>query len=649
MNKHRPSDRLVHSIAPLFLFAGLMLAGCGGGQSDDDGAFDPPPPPTSGMLRKVSSAPELERSLKLSLQATVEAGLPTVTVGAGGVITAQPLFGGDDGISNTYTSEAGVDEFDYVRYDGAHLYIAPTPFSDARLPRAIRILRTDPATGTATQVSSIPIEDHLPVQGLYVADGRLVMVTSGANFRHFGGIWAMVAFWAPTEHAIYVYDVSDPAHPARLLHAEVDGVFVATRRVGDRVYLVTRHTPIAVLDPQARTRLPDLSLTDLLPKITVAGRTRSLVSASDCYITNEPAPEGYPILTTITSFSMQNPADMVNVCYNEEADGIYASTSALYVSQPRFGGFPLPTFGSIRSSTRIHKFALTAAAPAYAGSVEVPGGLWMGGQGDFRMSEARGMLRVVTTEFVNDSTDAQDHRLFVLRPKASELALEIVSSLPNDARPEELGKPNEGLFGVRFTGDRAYAITFQRIDPLYVIDLANPADPRIAGTLEIPGFSEFLHPVTENLLLGLGSNLGRVKLELFDVSAIGQPQSRGSLEIDGWNSMTEALYERHAFTYLPAEAADRFTVPATITARLENGNPGTTQSSLHQFEIIGKQSAASASLQAAGVVSPPITNELERYAWFTRTFIHGDTVYHVRDGKVWSSSWFTPSQVQGPF
>ena len=105
----------------------------------------------------------------------------------------------------------------------------------------------------------------------------------------------------------------------------------------------------------------------------------------------------------------------------------------------------------------------------------------MGGQRDFRMSEHQGMLRVMTTEFINDPADFQDHRLFVLRPKTSELALEVVSTLPNDARPEELGKPNEGLFGVRFMGDRAYAVTFRQIDPLYVIDLANPADPRIAG------------------------------------------------------------------------------------------------------------------------------------------------------------------------
>ena len=67
--------------------------------------------------------------------------------------------------------------------------------------------------------------------------------------------------------------------------------------------------------------------------------------------------------------------------------------------------------------------------------------------------------------------------------------------MPNDSRPEEIGKPNERLYGVRFLGDTAYAVTFERIDPLYAIDLSNPLDPFIAGELEVTGFSDFLHPM----------------------------------------------------------------------------------------------------------------------------------------------------------
>ena len=143
--------------------------------------------------------------------------------------------------------------------------------------------------------------------------------------------------------------------------------------------------------------------------------------------------------------------------------------------------------------------------------------------------------------------------------------------------PRKSARPNEGLFGVRFIGDRAFAITFRQIDPFYVLDLANPADPRIAGQLLIPGFSDFLHPVTQNLLLGLGRESNNTKVELFDVSVLEQPQSRGRIVLDGWTSYSEAEFERHAFTYLPADSADRFAIPATVTAGPAAGrsHPGT--------------------------------------------------------------------------
>jgi uncharacterized secreted protein with C-terminal beta-propeller domain len=629
----RPINWLVFSIALSFLFANLLVAGCGGG---GEAGGDTVPPPASGMLRKAQSANELEESLKSSLMDVLIAGPPS-----GPMVTAA----GAGDFSGTYTAEAGVDEFDYARYDGSYLYVAPSRFSDASAARTLRILRTEPASGDALEVSSIPIDANQQVLGIYVANGRLVMLSSPADHSYrgpFGQAWTAFVYWPPTELSLRVFDVSDPAHPAQILSAEMDGSFVETRRVGDRVYLITRHTPSVILQADAITRLRTTPLADLLPKIRSGGNTRPLVTASDCYISNEPNHRGYPTITSITSFSIQNPGDLVSTCYDESANGVYASTTALYVSQQ-------VNSENLTSSTRIHKFAFTGAAPAYAGSVEVPGVVWTGGQRDFRMNEHQGMLRVMTTELTYDQADFQDHRLFVLRPRPNELALEIVARLPNDARPAEIGRPNDALYGVRFLGDRAFAVTFRQRDPFYVLDLANPADPRIAGELEIPGFSEFLHPVTQNLLLGIGTTDGpNVKLELFDVSAPDQPQSRGSLLIDGLSSRTEATHERHAFTYLPADASDRFAIPAVVTA---NGSAGQAlaESSLYQFEILGKQSAASASLQRAGVVTPPVANDSERVVSTSRAFIHGDTVYYVRDGRVWSTFWSAPTQILGPY
>jgi len=202
------------------------------------------------------------------------------------------------------------------------------------------------------------------------------------------------------------------------------------------------------------------------------------------------------------------------------------------------------------------------------------------------------------------------------------------------------------VYGVRFIGERAYVVTFRTYDPLYVLDLSNASDPRIAGQLEVPGFSEFLHPVTENLLLGLGVvDTDDVKVELFDVSSLEHPQSRGSVTLGGKWSTSEAIYDRHAFAWLPGAQTDRFAIPGSVFP--EMGSMSSEKTSLFEFEIAGKQDAGSALLSQVGALSPPTAGE--PFFYVNRSFIDGDTVWYVRDGTVWSSPWSTPEQVQGPF
>ena len=270
----------------------------------------------------------------------------------------------------------------------------------------------------------------------------------------------------------------------------------------------------------------------------------------------------------------------------------------------------------------------------------------------FSMSEHKGDLRVLASQFDWNSDDFVDHVLYILREAntATRLDLAIVSTLPNATRPAEIGKPNEALYGVRFLADRAYAVTFMRIDPLYVLDLTDAEDPYIAGELEITGFSDFLHPVNDDLLLGLGrGGDGGVKLELFDVSDIAQPLSRSSATLGGRGSWSEALNDRHAFTYqADINGLDRFAIPANLYSL--DGLYGQYESGLYLFEIRGKNAPQTASLNSVGSVQPRTDGSAR--AFFSdrnRAFIHDDTVYYVRDEDVWAASWDTPSIVNGPF
>jgi uncharacterized secreted protein with C-terminal beta-propeller domain len=635
--------RRTMSVAIMLPLAMLMLVSCGGGSAENSVA----PPEPVGMLRLVRNAAELETSLKAGIRSAPTFDVATASAGQ---------------VSGTYTQEARVDEFDVVRYDGNQLYIAPQravtccflidPIAQPAgvvpptTPRAIRILRTDPVTATARSVGSIPLENNVSVQGLYVTGGRAVALTSEAYFGSYGGFWTGLPFWAPTHFGVRIFDVSNPATPRALFTATMDGVFVESRRIGDQVYVISRYSPQILLDPLRNSALDSTPLSALLPQITIDGVKRPLVDPARCYVTSDDSDaNGYAVITSITVIPVSNPAAFSTTCYNESAYGVYVSEQAIYLTEPRYQAT------TASSRTRIHKFEIAGAAPLYRGSAEIDGAVWTGGQADFRLSEYNGQLRVMTSEFLNDPLDNVDHRLFVLRQKPNAPALEVVAQLPNTRRPEEIGKPNEALYGVRFLGTRAYAVTFRRIDPLYVLDLSAADDPLIAGSLDIPGFSDFLHPVSDKLLLGLGqADNGGVRLALFDVSTLGRPRELGGITLGGRGSWSEARNDRHAFTYLADVASvDRFAIPVNLFS--EDGLFRFQESALNLFEIRNKATANLASLQAVGKIvarnntaQKPATPIVQ-----SRAFIHDNAVFYIADDEVWGAMWATPSSVNGPF
>ncbi len=634
----------------------LAVAGCG---SSGSGSGDTPEPQPAGLLSAVTDVAAFEDSIK--------AGLTNMSSAAQLAVAAEAA---DANFTGTYTQELNVDEFDAVRYDGAHLFVAPrryvhccfalpepqsAPDDPVVMPeRSIRILATDPAGGAASLVSSIPLEDDISVQGMYLDGGKMFALTGQNIYGSYGGMWADLAIWAPEKLGFRVYDVTDAGNPGLEIEASIDGVFVESRRIGNTVYIVSRYTPsieglhyyVTTAEQQAENQalLQGVTLDDLLPKITIAGETRTLVSPDQCYVTTNDNTSDYAVITSVIAVPIDDPESFTSACYNEDAYGVYVSESALYFTEQR------PDATVQRDITRIHKFALAGSSILYRGSTDIEGTVWRGGQADFRMSEHNGDLRLLASQFDWMSEDIVDYQLYILRESSTGPDLEIVSTLPNNSRPGEIGKPNEELYGVRFLGDTAYAVTFERVDPLYAIDLSNPADPFIAGELEVTGFSDFLHPVTDDLLLGLGGDAnGGVKLELFDVSNIAQPLSRGSTTIGGQGSYSEARYDRHAFTYqVVADDLDRFTIPAYVFAA--DGSHQFLGSALYFFEIRDKNMPALAALSGVGSIEPSSggSNEPD-WVERSRSFIHDDTVYYIRDEDVWTATWDTPSVVNGPF
>ena len=650
----------------VMLALAASLTGCGG----SPGAPDNQPPAPVGLLRAAASDAELFDSLT--------EGFTQVSDDQVAPLGATPVLAraeADGGFSTTYTQESGVDEFDIVKYDGEFMYLAPTqghldccfiaaepaaaidaPAPPAREP-TIRVLRMDLSAGDAAQVSSIDVDESVSVQGLYLDGDRLVAVSTGSFHGSYGRLWARPDILAEQTTTLTIYDVADPSAPQVAWEGKLQGSFVYSRRVGDDVFLVTRHAPaVEGLQPHVVTEeqadanaqvLERLALGDLLPRMEVDGVADPLVDANDCYLPTEATETGYPVLTTVTVIPLDAPDQHESICYSDDAYGAYVSPEALYLTQLRWESTPQGD----QTGTRIHKFGFTAGAVRYAGSGDVEGMLWSGGQADFRANEYNGDLRVLTSEFVHGGEDSVDHHLFVLRENPATLSLDVIGQLPNDERPKEIGKPNEFLYGVRFLGERAFAVTFEQIDPLYGIDLSDPEDPKLAGALEITGFSDLLHPVTDDLLLGLGqSQSGAVKLELFDVSDLADPRSVGQHVLGGRGTRSEANWDRHAFTYLQMdESPDRIAIPAEVYA--DDDTYTWLESGLYLFEVRDKNVPALATLANVGSLITEVRSE--EVAWpmgaQSRSVIHNDTVYFVQQDSVWSTVWGQFGVANGPF
>ncbi|MFL2495650.1 MAG: beta-propeller domain-containing protein [Porticoccaceae bacterium] len=658
---------LTRSFKFLSILFFMMAVGCGGGNNiTDEDIPAPPPAPPKGLL---VFAEDEQQFLDVVSQAVVEFGENYLNAEERAFAAVEDT---GQSYTTTYTLEASVDEHDVVKYDGEHLFIAPSRSMDCcfilrdaipstsddsnQTERGIRILRTNPEEASATEISTIPIDGNLTVEGLYNQDSKLVALRSSSWWGTFGENFSRFSSWEGQTSALDIYDISTVDQPELSWQLELEGGFVTSRRIDEHVYMISRHTP----DIPGLIRYPsnqeeidqnillltELSAEDVLPSILINGESSSLIEASDCLFmdkTNEIASTyyGFPVMTFVVAVNTESESVSGISCYMGDVTGIYVSENAIYLTQS--------DGQEDDARTLIHGFEASNEL-TYLGSGAVDGHLWGRGEVDFRMSEHEGYLRVVSTKYIGpwDAEDSIDHQLSVLKISPDSLDLDLVATLPNSNRPDKIGKPDESLYGVRFFGDTLYLVTFETIDPLYVLDLSNPEEPIIAGELMVPGFSDFLHSVNDDLLLGLGADEeGLVKLELFNVEDMNAPYSLGThtLGRGGW-SYSEARYNRHAFTYQQYDdSSDRFAIPLTDYGGMQDDY--SEKHSLYLLEIADKDSPSLASIVEIGRINA--ISESWDGSGPHRSVFDGDAVYFINGSSVYSTLWTNPYEQGGPF
>lgn len=588
----------------------------------------------------------------------------------------------DDSFSGTNTIEQGVDEADRVKYDGTYMYIAErgTNLASEERRNNVRVLKRNDDYTLESLPSLQPSVDFSTISDLYLHD-ETVAIAGVNNPPCCFIIDAATSVYAPSSNKILLsfFDISDPANGQELTAYTIDGYLNTTRRIGDDLYIVSTYNAYindlpsyAVTDEEKQanyTAVLETPIEDLMPKLYKDGQTSLLNQPENCYIPAQATNvDGNSQFIHVTKISLTDPNSIESLCLSAYSSLVYMSTDSLYmVASDYFSQSTLQGMSQSTPQTIFHKIDLASFDYVASGAVEGVLG-WRGHPG-FRMDEAEGQLRIVTTDY---NQSPMKHTLHVLNQDGSELT--TIATLPNEQSPEAIGKPGEDIYAVRFIDEKAYIVTFEQIDPLYVINLADGSNPFIEGSLEIPGFSSYIHPLDNGYLLGVGQQVtlpqlapqqpdvmiapitSGMKVSLFDVRDPSNPLEITNIVVP--NAYTPVEYEYKALSVLNISGSYQFALPFHTWSQVIEVDMGTISDSVVAQSNEGlmlletNTNALQPNLDLSKNVFAPTPSEWFHYTLDNRSIIQGDKVYFIRGDEVYLTDWNNSEErnvVLGPF
>lgn len=452
----------------------------------------------------------------------------------------------------TNTQEEGVDEGDIIKTDGNYLYVANAD------NKTISIV--DITSGEMKISAEICVKDGKVVKELYINENKLVVVglyydeerlyddgfsvSDKAIYNTYDGYnrWANVTF-------VEVYEIADRTAPKLVTEYSQQGGYDNSRMIGTKLYAVSTYYVDISHDDYRDYCIPETEINDVCKKVP-----------ADCIsVVEESNSNVYAVITTLDVESDTEPSceAILGNC-----DELYASAKGLFLSETDFDK-------QAQHFTKIYRFEYTDTGVNYKCMGKVLGYI----NDQFSMSYDGEYFRIATTlnkteaegDTVSMSVDNRVNNLYILNNN-----MQIVGKV------EDLAK-GESIESVRFVGDMAYVVTFRQTDPLFVIDLSDPENPTVKGELKIPGFSEYLHPIADGLLVGVGydgtesGTNGDCKVSLFDVSNPYEPVESSVVTVsNGTANCYPSVADNHKLYIKLSE--DEFAVPFRVYSYVEVGD-----------------------------------------------------------------------------
>ena len=586
-------------------------------------------------------------------------------------------------VSGTTLQEVGVDEADLVKTDGTFIWsvLAPSIADSTVLQR--HALQTSSTNLLPVDTIKLPFSQGSRLTGLFLdTTGKQLAVLGETTHNWYGGffgVWFSSYSWAQGNTEITLVDTASPTQMKVKRHLKFNATQIGARRIGSTLYLVLRNYPnVKGYEPNLvyystdkaaiaanNALLENITVSEVLPQLAVdGGANQPAVDAASCYTQPDNANPTADIITIVAIDLAATTERHTAKCFTGGTEAFYMSDKSIYLATTRQtysykNGYP---FYGTRTSTDVHKFALSGTDIAYRGSGNVPGHLGFDqNRKSFRMGEYQDTLRIITQSnpswwgWGNGNSDESPGYLSILQESNGKL--DLVGELPNARRPAPLGKAGEQLYATRFLGKRGYLVTYRLTDPLYVLDLSNPTDPYIAGELKVDGYSDYLFPLSDNLLLGVGKDAvvttdsggdGRfawyqgVKLSLIDVTNPAQPREAARSVIGKRGSDATVLRDHHGIAIAGVGTNNvRISLPVSVnesaysySTGLPSDYYGFTRNELVKFTIDMGQKT----LTLRGEL-PSFMPTLQRDISSDRSIIWNDQLHYYQSGDWKSGAW----------
>jgi len=520
----------------------VLIAGCA-----------TPKPPVNVNAKEIprfSSCSEIKETFEKSNWNMNGIYQDTMAVGAPMKANAETGSESPPRYSETNIQVQGVDEADLVKTDGKYIY--------ALSNKNLVITEAFPAE-TAEILSKTEIGDG--VREIFIDRDKILVFSQTYKKieKSYGTGYEKKPVTGEPKPEIYPYsnsvavihliDASDKTKPEIKRTIEFEGSYLTSRKIDSMVYFVINSYPdyYGIEDEEG-----------IIPLYSDTKQGNGFNEISECREIGYLYPVNPQSFVTIASVSMENfDSEIQKDTVVGSAENVFASQQNLYLAQTKYNYqnyIPIvseivdaiqPEIIQDTEETSIHKFYLDNGEIKYLGVMKAPGNIL----NQFSMDEFEGNFRIATTiGHVSRLGGGTTNNIYIFG-----------DNLKMKGKVEDLA-PGEKIYSARFMGNKGYLVTFKKVDPLFVIDLSDAENPKVLGKLKIPGYSDYLHPIDETHLIGIGKDTIEaeegdfawyqgIKIAVFDVSDLEHPKEMYKEIIGDRGTDSYVLQDHKAFLY----------------------------------------------------------------------------------------------------